>query len=946
MPKTLERIKGYTNAFDVLCKSGESKVIENALLLSAHLLPASQVFAFCYNGEIIISLDRGNINITSLQQENHFASFLFPQQDKIIFPLVDEAADTKSGKFFAAFPLTDKDGLVFGKIGWVDESKLLFNNAAIPVLQLAATQLADLVVTHAAEIKICNNLLNAVAQTGTLLLDNEEWQVLFQKSLAVIGNSFKVSRVYFLEVKGGVSLEQDTANIRFEWTKDGSVSQFDNAVFKNISLQNSHRLWKELEENKIFDVTRKGPEGGYLTELMTQLQSLSLLMLPLVIKDRLFGVIVLNETEYERIWTNEEKATLKIIGDNLIAGYETNRTQAEAKKVTELFGYVMKATNDLIWDWDILNNVIERSENGFKHVTGYDYHEVKQTIDFWPSRVHPDDKEIMLVHFNAALNNPAIFFWENNFRFLKKNGSYGYLEDRCYIIRDAAGKAIRAIGAAQDVTEQRIAVMRLANSEQRFRSMIYNISDVIMLVNKDTAISYQSASAKRILGFDDNEILGKSFFMLLHPDDAERVTNFFDEALVKPGDSPPIQFRYLTNKGTYLSLEAVGNNQLDNPAINALIVVSRDITERINAGDAIRASEEKFRSLVHNISDIISIISPAGQILYQSSSAKQRMGYAENELSNRSIGEIVHPEDFPLLMGAFGRLIQTGGTSDPMEFRIMNKDGTYFYIEAQATNQISNPNIQGIVITSRDISQRKKTEEERKLLIEELTKNNADLTQFSYIVSHDLRAPLTNLIAMIKLLDFSTIQNPRSLKLLKGFKTSTFKLRDTLNDLTDVLLVKNNINVEIKMLSLQEVFVSVLQSVSSLVERSGAVINVNFADAPVVKYSETYLESIFQNLLTNAIRYASPDRAPQINIVTKIRDNSILMTFADNGIGFNMNMVKGKIFGLHQRFHHHPESRGIGLYLIHSQITSLGGAITVDSEEGTGTTFFITLKNS
>jgi PAS domain S-box-containing protein len=396
--------------------------------------------------------------------------------------------------------------------------------------------------------------------------------------------------------------------------------------------------------------------------------------------------------------------------------------------------------------------------------------------------------------------------------------------------------------------------------------------------------------------------------------------------------------------GSYISFEGIGNVQLHHPALQSIIMISRDITLRKRAEEIIVASEEKFRSLVHNISDIITIVSANGEIQYQSASARQIMGYEENGLRKRSIMEVVHPDDLQFVLTMFQSLIQNGGNSELIEFRLLNSDGQYFYIEAQATNQLQNPSIAGIVVTSRDISIRKKAEAEKQSLIQELTKNNADLKQFSYIVSHNLRSPLTNLISMTNLLDMDTINTERSLKLINGFKTTTTRLNETLNDLIHILLVKNNTNINIQSLVFEETLEQVTQSITAVMEASGIEIESDFSGAPSVIFNQAYLESIFQNLITNSIRYRNPDRIPKVQIKTFKNQQDIHLVFSDNGIGFDMELVKDKIFGLHQKFHHHPESRGIGLYLIHAQITSLGGSISVKSQVGNGTIFSIVFK--
>ncbi|HQS54954.1 MAG TPA: HAMP domain-containing sensor histidine kinase, partial [Sediminibacterium sp.] len=188
------------------------------------------------------------------------------------------------------------------------------------------------------------------------------------------------------------------------------------------------------------------------------------------------------------------------------------------------------------------------------------------------------------------------------------------------------------------------------------------------------------------------------------------------------------------------------------------------------------------------------------------------------------------------------------------------------------------------------------------------------------------------------------ITTERSLKLINGFKTTTTKLNDTLNDLIHILLVKNNTNIEIQPLTFQLVLDQVTQSITAVMEASGIEIDTDFSSAPIVKFNQAYLESIFQNLITDSIRYKSPERTPRVQIKTFKNQQDIHLVFSDNGIGFNMELVKDKIFRLHQKFHHHPESRGIGLYLTHAQITSLGGSISVKSQVDVGTVFSIVFK--
>jgi PAS domain S-box-containing protein len=306
--------------------------------------------------------------------------------------------------------------------------------------------------------------------------------------------------------------------------------------------------------------------------------------------------------------------------------------------------------------------------------------------------------------------------------------------------------------------------------------------------------------------------------------------------------------------------------------------------------------------------------------------------------------ELLHPDDRAVTQQTIINALHS--QQDVMfEERIVRPNGEMRYLQSWAAVTVDSKGkpvkMFGACL---DITRRKKSESERLLLIEELTKINKDLKQFSYITSHNLRGPVTNLISMVDLIETSDIQNERTLQLIQGFSTSTHQLNETLNDLINILIVKSNTNLEIESLEFAKVFEKVQQSIHSLIVESRAEILTDFTPAPFVPFNQAYLESIFLNLLTNAVKYASPDRPLKIIIKSTVNQGKTQLKFSDNGLGMNMNKVKDRIFGLHQRFHNHPDSKGIGLYLTHSQVTALGGSITVESIENEGTTFTINFK--
>ncbi|MNF82499.1 Cell-division control histidine kinase PdhS [compost metagenome] len=245
----------------------------------------------------------------------------------------------------------------------------------------------------------------------------------------------------------------------------------------------------------------------------------------------------------------------------------------------------------------------------------------------------------------------------------------------------------------------------------------------------------------------------------------------------------------------------------------------------------------------------------------------------------------------------------------------------------------------------RDITDEKKLETEKEHLIRELTQNNKDLKQFSYITSHNLRAPLSNLIGLLNLIEDIPVDNPELQEIIAGFTKSTHLLNETINDLVKVIIIKDNPSMQKEEVSLKEVFENVFSQLSFQIELHKPIIKLKFDRVPLLNTNKAYIESILLNLLTNSIKYKSENRKLKISITAEQIDHQAILTFKDNGIGIDLERNRDKVFGLYQRFHNYPDSKGLGLYLVKSQVETMGGTISIDSEVNKGTTFTITFKN-
>lgn len=257
---------------------------------------------------------------------------------------------------------------------------------------------------------------------------------------------------------------------------------------------------------------------------------------------------------------------------------------------------------------------------------------------------------------------------------------------------------------------------------------------------------------------------------------------------------------------------------------------------------------------------------------------------------------------------------------------------------------IKNSDISALAANFREYIARNKTEEERDQLIEDLTSRNQDLSQFAYITSHNLRAPLSNLIGLIDILNYDLLDEYNK-KIVDMFRDSADKLNETIYDLTQMLSLKQSKEIKIEKVSISRIFKKVCNSFTKQIHTSGIFIHTDF-QCELIPFNKSYLESVLMNLMSNSVKYCSENRPLRIEIATRLdEDDNIILTFSDNGMGIDLLKHKDRIFGLNERFHSHVNGSGVGLFITKTQITSLGGSISVESEVDKGSTFTITIKN-
>lgn len=224
-----------------------------------------------------------------------------------------------------------------------------------------------------------------------------------------------------------------------------------------------------------------------------------------------------------------------------------------------------------------------------------------------------------------------------------------------------------------------------------------------------------------------------------------------------------------------------------------------------------------------------------------------------------------------------------------------------------------------------------------------LLNQNQQLEDFAHITSHNLRAPIANLKALMQLHNHSEKEKERE-EYLGMLESVINKTDETLNDLVNVVQIRKETDIRQELLSFETRLQYVSHVLMQDINQSGLQITIDLEESPLVRFPRIYLDSILQNLITNAIRYRMPEKVPTLHFSSRKENGMITLTAEDNGMGIDMNRFGSKLFGFRKTFHKNPDAKGIGLFITKTQVEAMGGSISAESAPGRGTKFIITFK--
>jgi PAS domain S-box-containing protein len=317
------------------------------------------------------------------------------------------------------------------------------------------------------------------------------------------------------------------------------------------------------------------------------------------------------------------------------------------------------------------------------------------------------------------------------------------------------------------------------------------------------------------------------------------------------------------------------------------------------------------------------------------------LGYTEQELLSFPISDLIYEPD-RLRTATIRENLTEGAALLNFDNRYVTKSGEIVWLTWTSIPANSNQLVYAI---AKNITHLKKKEEERNAIIADLTSLNKELKQLSYTATHDLKSPVNNLISLFSLMENTGVDNEEHLLYMDLLKQSAESLRDILNNYVDTIKEKDKSLIKREKLNLGKVLENTLEPIKYLIQNTKASFTTDFKEVEHFKSNSFYLHSIFLNLISNSIKYARPGVPPVIHISSEKTADSIQVIFSDNGLGFDMEKVGNRIFGLNETFHDHADSKGVGLYLVDNYMKTLGGSVDVISAVDEGATFTLNFQD-
>ncbi len=506
-----------------------------------------------------------------------------------------------------------------------------------------------------------------------------------------------------------------------------------------------------------------------------------------------------------------------------------------------------------------------------------------------------------------------------------------------------------ATNIAKIAIEHQQADEALRQSEERFRTAFAGAAVGMAIVDLKGRFREINPAYSRITGYATGELIGQEIARVTHPEDLPMTWELVDKLLAREIPNFVVQKRYVAKGDGVVWVQnsvSLLSDAEGRPVV--MLLITEDITQRKQAEDQLRRSEERFRTMAETVPGFIFTSRPDGWNDYCNRSFYEYVGLPAGSMTGNAWQQLLHPQDREGVAAQWQECLKTGEPFDRQQ-RLRGADGNYrwFLVRARPIHDLKGNIVQWLG-TATDIEEQKRAEE---ILEERVARRTAklqetvgELEQYSYSITHDLRAPLRAIQGFTRLLEeegvgqISEVTRDYLQRVMASTKRMDNLIRDSLN-------YGKILQTEMKLdaVEVPPVVREIIQAYPAL-QSPNADVSME-GDFPLILGNDAALSQCVSNLLLNAVKFVAPGTHPRVRMWAETRGDWVRFWIEDNGIGIASELQE-QIFGMFQQLSKAYEGTGIGLAIVRKAAERMGGKVGVESEPGAGSRFWIELRRA
>lgn len=792
-------------------------------------------------------------------------------------------------------------------------------------------------------------LLKAISVCTEMLFSSTEADIVAPPVLATIGKAMDISRCYITKIiveEGELYVDR-----MYAWFKTSSLDNEYFATYKKFTYSSFFEVLDQLNAGKIVAISPRSKVGKEIKEVISKLDVLSFLKIPIFKDNNLWGYIGFEDTENEREWSSAEKKALKSLAQNLGAHIKINSLTEELVSKNQQLENAIEGSTDGLWSVDYQANSFYVSPQLYK-IFGYSETTFPKSVPAIKLQLKTEETELLELEVLAAIKKKLPSF-EFETIAKHKTGKYIWLRGSLSLTYDSNGNVLKNNGSVADITPEKTFELKIRRQEEHYKRLVNGLKEVVFETDNEGKITSLNNSWKTLIGKTIKASIGKKLASYIISDDTTIFEEAIDQIRNKQAWPGRLELQITGKDKTPYWVELWMRGMYDSDyKLTGISGSIFDINSKKIATTQLQESEERYRLISENTKDIVCLHDMESNYAYISPSMLDSLGYPPKVLLGQPAWTCIHPDDVPLLKKTFTQLVK-GKQPGFIRYRVKHRKGHYVWVEtiANVQQQPAENDAKPFIQTStRDINHQKKAEEE---IIKALEKERhlVELrTNLINMISHEFRTPLTSIKSSSDLV-LKYLPTLRKSDTKERLSTHFERIRSQVNRINDlisgVLLLGGMDTGKVKFfpetIDLKSFIESFFVEYFETHDEGNRNVEVKFEGTiRKVKVDRLLLTHILRNLVSNALKYSHGSNNPELNI--KFDKKNVVLIIKDYGIG----IAEKDIQNLFQSFYRGDNAltipgTGLGLVIVKQFVDMHSGEIVLESQLDKGTTIKVTL---